>query len=125
MSISISLNREVTFTDKGTVKLALTVTATDIDSAIFAIEVFPRSADALAPLYRFSHVCSPAELVEFPDEEAEDNCYFRVSNIEMIFDNSKYIDIVLKHITKDINFLVSEYKQLEDSDGVSSTITFN
>lgn len=123
MSISITLSHTVTATDEGTIKLNLNTTAVDISGKVFAIEVYPRSADLLAPLYRFSHICSPAELVEFPDEEAEDNCYFRTDSIEMIFDSSKIVERVLKHVSTDISFLVAEYKKLEAS-GVTDTIVF-
>ena len=55
--------------------------STTVASAVFAIEVLPRSTDSLDPIYRFSHVCSPSELVEFPDYEPEDECYDEVQNI--------------------------------------------
>ena len=90
---TIEISQETVKTDKGAVKLTITAAGTNITSAVFAIEVLPRSSDSLDPLYRFSHVCSPSELVEFPDYEPEDECYFRTDCIEMIFDT---VDIAIR-----------------------------
>ncbi len=114
MSIAITLNFNKTVTPKGTVKLDITTAGTDIDDKVFAIEVLPTSADATAAVYRFSHVCSPSELVEFPPDVPLDNCYFRTNNITMIFDTVCNADLVLSHIKTDIKKLTTEYKQLEN-----------
>lgn len=121
---TIEISQETVKTDKGAVKLTITATGTNITSAVFAIEVLPRSTDTLDPIYRFSHVCSPSELVEFPDYEPEDECYFRTDCIEMIFDTAVLADLTLHSIEKDVNALVKEYNQLfaltDDDGGVVS-----
>ena len=68
MSVSVKLNHTITTARKGHTKLRLVAEADGISPKIFAIEILPRSADKLKPLYRFSHVCSPSEMVEFPDD---------------------------------------------------------
>lgn len=121
---SIYISKDMTTTNKGAVKLTITATGENITSAIFAIEVLPRSSDELDPIYRFSHVCSPVELVEFPDYEPEDECYFRTDCIEMIFDTATLADKTLHSIESDVNSLAVEYNQLnalgDDSGGVVS-----
>lgn len=122
---TIEISQETVKTDKGAVKLTITAVGTNITSAVFAIEVLPRSTDNLDPIYRFSHVCSPSELVEFPDyEPMNDTCYFRTDCIEMIFDTAVLADLTYHSIEKDVNTLVREYNQLfalqDDSGGVVS-----
>lgn len=121
---TITISQETTTSSKGAVKIKIKAVGDNITSAVFAIEVLPRSADSLAPLYRFSHVCSPSELVEFPDYEPEDECYFRTDEIEMIFDTAKMADLTYHSIEKDVNTLVVEWNQLnalmDDSGGVVS-----
>lgn len=121
---TINISQETTTSSKGAVKIKIKAVGDNITSAVFAIEVFPRSADSLAPLYRFSHVCSPSELVEFPDYEPDGACYFRTDEIEMIFDTAKMADLVYHSIEKDVNSLVVEWNQLnalmDDSGGVVS-----
>ena len=124
MAISITLTHSIKQTDKGTVKLELQTTATDTTEKVFAIEVLPRCADSLAPLFRFSHICSPSELVEFPDTVPGCACYFRTDEITMIFDTPVNAELVLQNIEKDIAKLVSELKILEDQPVESDTITF-
>ena len=124
MSISISLTDTMTTTERGSVRLSLHTDATGISDKVFAIEVLPRSCDKLTPLYRFSHICSPAELQEFPDEAPGDNCYFRVNDITMIFDTPVNATLVLKHIKDDIKHLVSEYRALDTAGSVANTTVF-
>ena len=109
---TIQLSQSTVSTTKGTTKITITTVGNNIDSAVFAIEVLPRTAYDLNPIYRFSHVCSPAELVEFPDEEPGDNCYFRTDSITMIFDTAIMAENVLRNVEADVNRLVQEYNQL-------------
>ena len=89
MSASIQLDHTITTTEAGTVKLQCVATGTNISGKVFAIEVLPATATRNDPIYRFSHICSPAELVEFPEDDPGDNCYFRTDDITMIFDTAK------------------------------------
>lgn len=111
---SIQLSQTTVTTNKGAVKMTITAVGTNIASAVFAIEVLPRSSDSLDPIYRFSHVCSVAELVEFPDYEPEDECYFRTDCIEMVFDIATLADKTFHAIQADVEGLVREYNQLND-----------
>lgn len=120
---TIELTKEVVKTTKGAVKLTIAAAGNNIEPAVFAIEVLPRSNDSLDPIYRFSHVCSPAELVEFPDYEPEDECYFRTDTITMVFDTATLAEMTWESIQKDVNALVKEYNQLfalENAGGVIS-----
>ena len=120
---TIELTKEVVKTTKGAVKLTITAAGSNIEAAVFAIEVLPRSNDSLDPIYRFSHICSPAELVEFPDYEPEDECYFRTDTITMVFDTATLAEMTWESIQKDVNALVKEYNQLfalENAGGVIS-----
>jgi hypothetical protein len=121
---TIDLTQDTVRTDRGAVKITITATGNNITGAVFAIEVLPRSSDSLDPIYRFSHVCSPSELVEFPDYEPEDECYFRTNCIEMIFDTGVLAAQTYHSIERDVNALVKEYNQLfalqDDAGGVVS-----
>ena len=116
MSVSIKLNHKITTARKGHTKLHLYVEAEDISPKIFAIELLPRSADKLKPLYRFSHVCSPSEMVEFPDSVPGDNCYFRTDDITMIFDTVTLASAVLDRVQHDIRTLVNAYNDFESDE---------
>ena len=115
MIATLTLKHTIKKTVGGTISLQLTAIANGISSKVFAIEVYPTSADPNAPQYRFSHVCSPAELIEFPEDEPKDNCYFRVNEVEFIFDTDKMIEHVLNNIRDDISKLVLEYNRLENT----------
>lgn len=125
MAASITLTNSITMTAAGTVKLQLTVSASGISPKVFAIEVFPKSADDAAPVLRFSHVCSPAELIEFPEDEPLDNCYFRTDDITMIFDTAVIAESVLSHVKHDIRHLAAEYNALDDGQAVSDVSVFS
>ena len=120
---SINIINDITQTSKGTTKLSITTTATDMPAAVFAIEVMPTSRDATCPAYRFSHICSMQELVEFPDEQDPDMCYFRTNDIEMLFDRAEDALRVLEAIKYDINKLVLQYNAVNDPELTGSTIT--
>ena len=124
MNASITLNYTVKRTTKGTISLAFTTVAYAISPKVFAIEVLPKSADPENPNYRFSHVCSPAELVEFPEDEPGDNCYFRTDAVEFIFDTDKITGHVISNMKEDIARLVTEFNRLEDASGVTESVTF-
>jgi len=124
MAASITLSTQLYRTDSGTIKLVFSTVGLDISSKVFAIEVMPKSADTLAPSYRFSHVCSPAELIEFPEDEPQDNCYFRVNKVEMIFDTDKIIQSVMDNVKSDINRLVKEFNELNAADPVTTQDVF-
>ena len=121
MSVTVTLNHTVKRTNSGTVSLTLTAVAFGMSSKVFAIEVMPTSADAQAPYYRFSHVCSPAELVEFPEDEPMDNCYFRTDCIEMIFDTYAMVNPVIDNVEADIKKLIVAFNALEQNQGNGNT----
>lgn len=124
MAASLTLNSEVRTTGKGTTSLKLFVVGYDISPKVFAIEVLPGSADKLAPKVRFSHVCSPAELAEFPEDAPGDCCYFRVSEIEMVFDTPDFVEHVMSNMKKDIAKLVREYNDLAAAVPVVDSVQF-
>ena len=139
-------------TNKGTTKLQLVATGDGITSKVFAIEQLPTSADPPEPIYRFSHVCSVAELTEFPEEPTElsteekvalqqalanqpellqkisvntavESSYFRTNDITMIFDTMKYAQQVMECIQSDIDGLLQEYNLIQDTPVEGSTVT--
>ena len=121
MTATVRLTHTVRRTSNGTVSLTFLAEGTNISSKIFAIEVLPKSADPEAPNYRFSHICSPSELIEFPADDPADSCYFRVDEIEIIFDTDKLVDSVIQHMQEDIRHLVNEYNALETADAYTSS----
>ena len=123
--ISITLNTVVKRTDKGTTSVTFRATGYQVSSSVFAIEVLPRSADFTAPNYRFSHVCSPQELVEFPEGVPGDCCYFRTDTIELIFDTPDPIGHVSANMQADIANLVRELIALEEATPQATTVTFD
>lgn len=109
----------------GAVKLCIQTSSDDMPAAVFAIEVLPKSRDPQNTNYRFSHVCSVSELIEFPAEEDPDNCYFRTDDIEMVFDTIALAIPVRDSIIKDINTLVLLYNQINDTEIRGTTITIS
>lgn len=124
MAISITLTDTVKTTDKGTVSITFTSTCYGLSSKIFAIEVLPKAADFEAPNYRFSHVCSPSELVEFPEDVPGDCCYFRTDSIELVFDDDVFVKHVVDNMRADAKKLCDELMALDDADGITETVTF-
>lgn len=101
-----------------------TVTATTISlGKVFAIEEFPASADSTNSVYRFSHVCSPAEMVEFPEDAPGENCYFRISNVRMLFDSVAIADSTADAVVGDIRQLKNEYNAMDTAEVKSTTVT--
>lgn len=122
--INLNLQKTVRTTEKGYTTLRLDVIAFGMPDKIFAIEVIPNSADPKNSNIRFSHVCSPAELNEFPEDEPHDSCYFRVNSIEMTFDSYDMVDHVMRNMTADIRKLVNALRELEVATPDMESIAF-
>ena len=122
-NITVVGNIEVLST--GTTKLTVTTTSDDMPAAVFAIEVMPTSRDKTCSKYRFSHICSMQELVEFPDQEDPDMCYFRTDDIEMLFDRAQTAVDVLREIRADVERLVTQYNIANDPPLLGSTVTIS
>ena len=96
------------------VKLTFKTTGVDMPNEVFVIEVLPKSRDPKNVNYRFSHVANLTELIELPPEEDPEMCYFRTSEITMLFDTT---DIAIKTknaLHEDITELVTLYNQLQE-----------
>lgn len=119
LTLSIHFNK----TNKGTTQLQVVATGDGITSSVFAIEQLPSSADPPEPIYRFSHVCSIAELVEFQDAPDPTSSYFRTNDITMIFDTAKYAQQVMECIQMDIDKLLQEYNIVQELPVDGSTVT--
>lgn len=118
MPVSATLAYSIRYSEQGPVALELTVTAFGMSPKVFAIEALPKSADPMNSNVRFSHVCSPMELTEFPEDEPGDNCYYRVDRAEFIFDDDSLIDHVLENMRHDIGKLVNALNGLETAPDV-------
>ena len=121
----ITVTTDIVELDHGAVKLCIQTASTDMPDAVFAIEVLPKSRDPKNTNYRFSHVCSLSELIEFPAEEDPEMCYFRTNDIEMIFDVISLAVQTQASILKDINTLVLLYNQMNDIEICGTTITIS
>lgn len=124
MSATISLTHSITTSTYGAVKLHLRTEGTGISSEVFAIEAMPTSADSTARHYRFSHVCSPSELVNFPAMEDSSMQYFRTNDIELVFDTVNFIEPVMRNIRSDIRKLVDAFNELNKDTATESTEVF-
>ena len=122
---AINVVTDVTELSGGAVKLSLKAIGEGMPSEVFAIEVLPRSRDPENVNYRFSHVCSVSELVEFPAEETAEECYFRTDEIEMVFDVISLALKVRDSILADVNNLVLLYNQLSDVEIQGTTVTIS
>ena len=122
---AINVVTDITELAGGAVKLSLTAVGEDMPSEVFAIEVLPKSRDPKNVDYRFSHVCSLSELIEFPSEETEDECYFRTAEIEMVFDVMTLALKVRDNILADVNNLVLLYNQMSDLEVQGTTVTIS
>ena len=109
----------------GSVKLTVKTTSDDMPYEVFAIEVLPKSRDPKSVNYRFSHVCSLAELVEFPPDEDPEMCYFRTNEIEMVFDTIELAIQTQDNLIGDINSLVLLYNRMNDVEIHGTTITIS
>lgn len=122
--INLTLQKTVKTTSKGYTYLRLDVVSFGMSAKVFAIEVIPNSADPKNHNVRFSHVCSPAELNEFPEDTPGDSCYFRVDSIEMMFDTYDMVDHVMQNMTSDIRKLVNALRELETAKPDVESISF-
>lgn len=125
MSATLTFNRKLKITDNGTTLVTFTVVSSEMTSKVFAIEVLPGSADPTCPHYRFSHVCHPSELLEFPAEETPDYSYFRTDEIEMIFDTPTPVEALTCRIASDLRYLVREYNELSELDDTESSMVIS
>ena len=113
---NLIVDYDITPFSRGAAKLSIKTTGVDMPSAVFAIEVLPKSRDPRNVNYRFSHICSLSELIEFPAEEDPEMCYFRTDDIELIFDT---ITIALKTkeaIAADLDTLILMYNEFHDTE---------
>ena len=123
---SLNIESNITHLAQGACKLHIVVTSeNNMPDGVFAIEVLPKSRDPKSVNYRFSHVCSTAELVEFPPEEDPDMCYFRTNDIELVFDTITIAKLTEANIIKDINSLVLTWNQIHDIEIQGTTITIS
>ena len=113
MPVSISLVDSISMTQQGTVKLELVSEGVNMSGKVFVIEVLPSSADPENPECQFSHVCSPMELYEIPEDEPGDGIYFRTDRISMVFDVVKIAEQALDTIRCKVEHLVMELNALE------------
>jgi hypothetical protein len=125
MSASLSLKRAIKITDNGTTLVTFTAIGEEMTSDVFAIEILPGSADPTCSHYRFSHVCHPSELLEFPTEETLDYSYFRTNEIEMIFDTPTPVECLTSRIVADLRHLMREYNEFSELDDTESTIVIS
>ena len=125
MSVSATLAYATKYSETGAVSLTLTVTAYGMSPKVFAIQALPKSADPMARPVRFSHVCSPMELTEFPEDEPGNNCYYRVDQVSLVFDDDALVDHVLDNMRTDIGKLVRALNGLETAeDTITGSFTF-
>ena len=122
--VNLTLKKTVKTTPEGYTSLRLDTTGYGLSAKVFAIEVIPKSADPRNSNVRFSHVCSPAELNEFPEDEPGDSCYFRVDSIEMVFDSYDMVEHVMRNMVSDIRKLVTAYNKLETAKPDIEVISF-
>ena len=122
---NITVTGNIELLSTGTTKLSVTTTSDDMPAAVFAIEVMPTSRDKTCSKYRFSHICSMQELVEFPDQEDPNMCYFRTDDIEMLFDRAQTAVDVLREIRADVERLVTQYNIANDPPLLGSTVTIS
>ena len=121
----ISIVTDIVELSGGAIKLAVQTSSDTMPAAVFAIEVLPKSRDPKNVNYRFSHVCNLTELVEFPDEEDPEMCYFRTNAIEMVFDTIAIASKVREALIEDINQLVLVYNQMSDLEIKGTTVTIS
>lgn len=122
---SLTIESNITNLDSGACKLHIQTSSETMPAGVFAIEVLPKSRDPKNVNYRFSHVCSVSELVEFPPEEDPDMCYFRTDDIELVFDTITIAKLTESSILKDINKLVLLWNQVHDLEIQGTTITIS
>lgn len=116
MSKSISLVKAITITETGKAKLDIRAEGVNMTGKIFAIQVLPASADPENPEYMFSHVCTPMELYEFPENPQDsDLIYFRTDDIELLFDTVAMAERTLRVIMSRVEHLIFDMNALEST----------
>lgn len=82
------------------------------DPNAYAIEVLPATAYGTAPAKRFSHVCSPAEMMELGTDPEDGGSYFRTDSLEMVFDHAHQAQRTLDICKQDLIGLYADLQVL-------------
>lgn len=86
-----------------------------VDDALFAYQVVPAVGGGTEYGARFSHICSPADIEEFPRDAAESGKdFFRLTEIDIIFRNLKLLEDAWEKIQSDFTELVRTLENMNN-----------
>lgn len=95
-----------------------------VDNALFAYQVMPTVGGGTEYGARFSHVCSPADIEEFPKDAADPGKdFFRLTEVDLIFRNLKLLEDAWDKLQNDFTELVRTLNNMENL-VLSEEVTF-
>jgi hypothetical protein len=95
-----------------------------VDDALFAYQVVPTVGGGTEYSARFSHICSPADIEEFPKGAAESGKdFFRLTEIDIIFRNLKLLEDAWEKIQNDFTELVRTLENMNNL-SLAEEVTF-
>lgn len=101
--------------------LRIKCTADGMTPSVFAIQLDSKQGTQTETTSRFSHICSLAQLEEYPENDPSDGWYYRVSDITLIFDSEVLCTTTKNLIISDIQYLVKAARAAYDSSDSSDT----
>lgn len=119
MAIGIKLKRYgmTTYVEGRTQGYRMRVQVTEtagIDDALFAYQVVPPAGGGTEYGAKFSHVCSPADVEEYPkDAPGSGDNFYRLAEIDIIFRNLKLLEDAWEKIQNDFTELVRTLEHMQ------------
>lgn len=84
------------------------MSATEIAAEIFAMQLQSKQGQEDAATARFSHICTLSQLSEYPSDPVDATGWFyRVSVIDLVFDNAQLCTSAKELILMDISNLLT------------------
>jgi len=95
-----------------------------VDDALFAYQVMPPAGGGTEYGAEFSHVCSPADIEEYPrDAPVSGKDFYRLTEIDIIFRNLKLLEDAWEKIQNDFTELVRTLENM-DTLTLAEEVTF-
>jgi len=80
---------------------------------LFAYRIAPENGDTVAT---FSHICSPADIEEFPANTASSTAvppWFRLAYVDLLLRSTAEVDNIIAIVQEDIQRLLATLKRME------------
>lgn len=89
--------------------------AVGVDDALFAYQVIPAVGGGTEYAAKFTNVCSPVDIEEYPRDVAESGKdFFRLTEVDIVFRNLKLLNDAWEKIQHDFTELVRTLESMEN-----------